>query len=131
MLNDKKEGKIMKNFNFRNLKAEELLELEDLVKRFKEYCKNVLGYSENEAELAAVDMKTPYDTPYVFEEYEMMLTFENVEYEVRFCYTNFDACGLFYLENVEPFEFYTLYDKSTIKNGTVGEYKNARKKFVV
>ena len=76
-------------------------------------------------------MENPYDAPFVLQEYEGNFTIDGIEYEVRACHTDFCYCGLFYLSDVQPFEFYMLFDTSTMSDGTVGGYSSATKKYLI
>ena len=121
----------MRKLDFEKLQANDFVDLDSLITKFKEYCVEVLEYSEAEANVISAEMKVPYTASYIFEEFEALVKLDGVEYEVRSCYTNFDYCGEFLPESVKPFEFYTLYDRSTIKNNTGAEYIQARKLFIV
>lgn len=121
----------MKEISLNDLKREDLVSGEQLVQAYKEYLKAELGYDEFEAEFASEDMKNPYDTPYILQEYEGDYDVDGVWYEIRKCETNFCYCGMFHLSGVKPFEFYMLFDKSTMDGDTVGDYSAAKKMFVL
>ena len=121
----------MKTIDFDNIKACDLTDGDGLLEAYKTYLQEVLEYSEFEAEIAATDMENPYDAPFVLQEYEGNFTIDGIEYEVRACHTDFCYCGLFYLSDVQPFEFYMLFDTSTMSDGTVGGYSSETKKYLI
>ena len=121
----------LKDINLDELKKEDLKELPALIQAFKSYVKIELGYEDWEADVAAEDMEDPYNAPYIMQDYEGDITVDGVKYEVRYCYTDFCACGLFHLAGVTPFTFYMLFDKSTMKSRSTAAYTKARKAFVI
>lgn len=120
---------IMENIN--DIKKEDLVSHEKLVEAFKAYLKREFFYDESEASIAASDLDNPYDTPYIMQDYEGIVTVDGVDYEVRSCYTDFCACGLFHLTDAPAFKFYMLFDQSTLSDSTVGAYQKARKVYVL
>ena len=110
---------------------DELVDVDELVHAFEEYLMENRGYSKGEAELAASDMNDPYNAPYIYGKYEGTLHFNGVEYQVRYCITNFAMCGLFELDNMKPFEFYMLIDTTSMPDETVGSYTRAPKKYYI
>ena len=127
----RKECVDMREINLKEVVVTDLLEGMTLVEEFQNYCQKVLGYNYLDAKIASEDMKNPYDTPYVLQDYYGIANVEGTEYEVRFCYTDFACCGMFHLSDVEPFEFYMFIDCSTMQNKTVGEYRKAHKKYIL
>ena len=121
----------MRNLDLDNLKKEDLVELPVLINAFKQYLQAVLGYDESEAEIAATDLENPYETPYIMQDYLGEIEIDGVPYEVRYFYSDFCACGLFYLASEVPFEFCMLFDQRFLQDQTVGAYMNAPKKFVL
>ena len=121
----------MREIDFDNLKSSDLVSVEVLVERFKEYLKKELDYSDIEAEIGAFDMNNPYTAQFINQDSEGKIEIDGVKYEVRYCYTDFCLCGLFHLADIKPFEFYMFFDTSAMKDQTVGSYIKADKKFVV
>lgn len=111
------------------LTEDELIDVDALVHAFEVYLIENRGYSKGEAEIAASDMRDPYNAPYIYQEYEGDLHFDAVKYQVRYCKTNFMMCGLFELADLEPFEFYMLIDTTSMPDETVGSYTRAPKKY--
>lgn len=120
----------MRKINLDKLKSEDLKDGEALIEAYKVYLKKKLKYSEWEADMASSDLENPYNTPYIMQDYEQSVEIDGVCYEIRSCHTDFCVCGLFELANAKPFEFYMLFDMSTVPNRTVGEYSGARKMYV-
>ena len=112
-------------------KREELVELDAFIEAFKDHMRREAGYGDWELSMLTCDLKDPYNTPYIMQDFLDNRVIDGVEYEVRRCYTNFAVCGLFHLMNVAPFKFYMLIDCSTLENGTVGAYSKARKMYVI
>lgn len=121
----------LEHLNLWELKESDFVDERELVHAFEEYLKRELGYDDLEAALAAVDMEEPYNVPYVLQDYFDTLEVGDKTYEVRYCHTDFCYCGMFHLAGVTPFEFYMLFDTSTMEDQTVGSYSRAKKKFVV
>ena len=121
----------MEKLKWETVKPEELITVEELVQEFKNYCMKNLGYDKYEAEIAASDMKDPYNTPYIMQEYEGPYYDGDVEYEVRDCWTDFLRCGLWDLADVKKFRFYMYINTSEMPDETVGSYTKASKKFYV
>ena len=121
----------MKELDFATLTEENLVDLNALIDAFKAYVKQELGYDDIEAQIAAEDMENPYDAPYIMQDYVDTVTISGVRYEVRYCYTDYCACGLFHLADAKPFSFYMLFDESTLKSNSVRAYKKAKKMFIV
>lgn len=117
--------------DFRNVKRSDLVDVEVLVERFKEYLKKELDYSDAEAEIGALDMNDPYRASFVSQDHVGSHKIRMVEYEVRYCRTDFCRCGLFHLADVKPFEFYMLFEKASLKSNTVASYMDANKKFII
>ena len=114
-----------------DLTENDLVDEAGLVKAFEDYLKQELGYDDLEAALAAVDMEEAYTIPYVLQEYIDTDVIGGTTYEARYCHTDFCQCGFFHLANVTPFEFYMLFDVSTMEDKTVGSYSQAKKKYIV
>ena len=87
-----------------------------------------LGYSSEEAELAASDFPNPYSNSYLDEEYLENTKVDGIEYEKNACVTSLWKCGIV---GVPMFRFYTYYAIEDIPNRTVEEYLAARKLFQV
>ncbi|MBQ4527533.1 MAG: hypothetical protein II998_05630 [Clostridia bacterium] len=121
----------MRNVNFKNLKEEELINVDSLIEFYKEYLKTKLGYNDYEIMIASEDLRNPYATPYINMSYLADCEIGGIKYGVYPCYTDFSLCGLYHLADVSPFEFYMLFDLSTMPDKTVGSYLNARKMFVI
>lgn len=117
--------------NIDEITKEDLVEHKDLVEAFKNYLKREFFYDELEATLAAEDLENPYNTPYIMQDYEGDISIDGVNYEVRSCHTDYLACGLFHFAEASPFEFYMLFDQSTMSGTTVGDYQKARKVYVL
>ena len=113
------------------VEPKELLTTEELMHEFKNYCMKSLEYDEFEAEVAASDMKDPYNTPYIMQEYEGSYFDGEVEYEVRDCWTDFIRCGLWELADAKKFRFYMYINKMDMPDTTVGSYTKATKKYFV
>lgn len=113
------------------LRAEDLVELDDLIAAFQNYLRKELRYSKKEAEMASADMESPYQVPYVMQRYWDTVEIDGISYEIRYCNTDFCACGLFHLADAKSFEFLMLFDESSMPDQTTTSYINARKKFVV
>ena len=118
-------------FDTSSLKSSDLVELLVLIDAFKQYLIKELHYGKQEANIAATDLENPYNTPFIMQDYVDTVEFEGVSYEVRFCYTDFCACGLFHPAGAKPFEFYMLFDQGTMSDSSVKSYANARKVFVI
>ena len=71
------------------ISTENLIDREELVEAFKSYLMENLYYSKSEAELAASDFEDPYETPYIYQEYESTIVLDGIKYEVRYCKTNY------------------------------------------
>ena len=121
----------LKQLDFSTLTAEDLVDLNVLIDAFKNYVKREFGYDDIEAQIAAEDMENPYNTPYIMQTYMDTVEIAGVSYEARYCHTDFCACGLFHLASAAPFEFYMLFDTSTLSDQTVRSYARAKKKFVL
>ena len=122
----------MRNVDLNNLSGKDLLDHDAISKAFKKYLMDVLGYDEGAADFVVkCDFETPYNAPFVLQDYEGDYTVDGKKYSVRFCYTEFRACGLFHLAEKEPFEFYTLFDLETLPDNTVGSYQNAKKLYLI
>lgn len=121
----------MKELDFSTLTEVNLVDLNILIDSFKAYVKRELGYDDIEAQIAAEDMENPYDVPYIVQDHIDTVEVAGVRYEVRYCHTDYCACGLFHLADVKPFAFYILFDKSTLKGHSVRAYKKAAKKYIV
>lgn len=121
----------MAKLKWEKVKPEDLLDVDELVQSFKEYCMKRLDYDEFEAEIAASDMKDPYNAPYILQEFEGIYRNGDIEYTVRNCWTDFMRCGLFELANAKKFKFYMYIDKSSMPDETVGSYTRANKKYYV
>lgn len=122
---------MMKRINLKRIKETDLISKDALLECYKAYLKNELGYDEFEVEIASMDMNNPYNFEALIQDYVGDCEIDGVEYSVRFCHTDFCRCGLFRLSDVNPFEFYMLFDKSTMSGNAVGAYMNANKKYIV
>jgi hypothetical protein len=121
----------MREIDLDELTFDDLVDGDMLIAAFIGYLKETLDYTDDEAKMAATDMEDPYNAPYVMQDYEGIYEVDGVDYEVRSCYTDFCACGLFHLAGVEPFEFYMLFNAEDIEDESVSSYMNARKMFIV
>lgn len=123
---------INREINLDNLTNKDLLDHSAIAERFKQYLMEVLEYDADEADFVVkCDFENPYDTPFIMQDYEGNYTIEGKEYEVRFCYTEFKAVGLWHLEDKDPFEFYMFFDLETLPNKNVRSYKNAKKLYLI
>ena len=121
----------MKDIDLDMLTGENLVDHAVIAQKFKEYLMEVLEYDDDEADFVLEgDFKNPYDTPFIMQEYEGDVTVDGKDYEVRSCYTDFRACGIFHLDDAPAFKFCMLFDKGTMKDQTVGSYQNAQKKYI-
>ena len=121
----------MRKINLDALTGEELLDYATIAQVFKKYLMDVLGYDDGDADFVTRnDFENPYDTPFIEQDFEGDYTIGGKEYEVRSCKTNFMMVGLFHLADVEPFEFYMLFDKETLPDNSVGSYQSARKMYI-
>lgn len=122
----------MREVDLDSLESKDLVEHATLAEAFKTYLMEVLDYDEGEADfVVSTDFGNPYDTPFIMQDYEGQFTVEGKEYEVRFCHTDFCACGLFHLADVEPFEFYMFFDMETLPDNKVGSYQSAKKRYLI
>lgn len=121
----------MKKIDLDNLTNNDLINGEELIEAYKQYLRDELFYDEFEVQMASEDLKNPYETPYIVQEYEGDYEVEGIKYSVRSCETNFCICGLFHLADATPFKFYMLFDKSTMSGTTVGDYMDARKMYIL
>lgn len=121
----------MKKFVLEEITSSDLIDHAAIAQEFKNYLMNTLEYDEFEADFVVEnDFSNPYDTPFILQDFEDRITIDGTEYEVRFCRTDFCACGLFHFADVEPFEFYMLFDMNTMADTTVGSYQRARKMYL-
>lgn len=118
------------DIDLNKVQSTDFIDTDALVEAFKKYTMAELGYDEFGAEIAASDMKDPYNAPYIVQEYEGDYTIGGKAYSVRECKTDFMRCGLYELANVTPFEFYMLIDLDTLENQTVGAYTKAKKLYI-
>ena len=116
--------------DYENVKESDFLDVEGLKKEFKKYAKDVLGYNDFEAELAATDLDNPYDAEFIRQEFDGDVTIDGVEYEVRECKTDFCLCGLFEFANKPPFVFYMFFKAEDVADNLVGSYRKAKKKYI-
>ena len=122
----------MREIDFDSIRTEDLLDHAAISEEFKKYLMEELYYDEGEADfVVAADFSNPYDTPFIMQDFVGCYDFDGKEYEVRYCYTDFCACGLFHLADVCKFEFYMLFDSETLPDNTVGSYQNAKKLYLV
>ena len=122
----------MREVDLDSLTGKDLISHTSISEAFKSYLMETLDYGEDEADfVVSTDFENPYDTPFIMQDYEGQYAVDDKEYEVRFCYTDFCACGLFHLSNVEPFEFYMFIDLDTLPDQTVGAYRNAKKLYLI
>ena len=63
------------------ISTENLIDREELVDAFKSYLMENLYYSKSEAELAASDFEDPYETPYIYQEYESTIVLDGINAE--------------------------------------------------
>ena len=121
----------MRRKNINRITKNDLVEHEMLIASYKDYLKKKFSYDEFEATIAYSDLDDPYDTPYIMQEHEGEINIDGIVYEVRFCYTDFGACGLSHMAKAAPFKFYMLFDKTTMNDNTVEGYQRARKVYIV
>ena len=122
----------MREIDLDNIKSTDLIDHAAISKSFKNYLIETLKYTDDEADFVIKsDFENPYDTPFIMQDYEGEFTVDGRDYEVRFCYTDFSACGLFHLAEVPPFEFYMLFDMETLPDTTVGAYQTATKLYLI
>ena len=120
----------MREIILADIKFEDLKSNEDLLNEYREYLRSELGYEGWEIEMAASDLVNPYTAPYIVQEYDDNYIIDGINYEVRYCHTDFKRCGLFHLADKKPFEFIMYIDTSTMKNKTVGSYSAAKKYYL-
>ena len=117
----------MRPINLEKLTNKDLLDHAAISKEFKIYLMETLEYDEYEADFViASDFATPYDTPFIMQDYEGQFVVDGKAYEVRLCHTDFSACGMFHLTELPPFEFYMFFDLDTMPDTTVGSYRKAK-----
>ena len=122
----------MREIDLDTVTAEELLDHAAIAQEFKKYLMDVIGYDDGDADFVTrTDFANPYDTPFIEQDFEGEYTIDGKEYEVRSCKTNFMMVGLFHLADVEPFEFYMLFDKETLPDNGVRTYQKAEKKYII
>lgn len=122
----------MRENDLDGITGKDLMDHNAISAEFKEYLIDVLGYDEEEANfVVSSDFANPYDTPFIMQDYEGEFTVDGKDYEVRLCYTDFCACGLFHLAELPPFEFYMFFDRATMPDKTVGSYRCAEKKYLI
>ena len=121
----------MKIKKISDIKKDALVEHETLIEAFKDYLMREFDYDEEDATIASDDLQDPYNTPYILEDFQGRISIDGIDYEVRFCHTDFNYCGLFHMANAAPFEFYMLIDCSTLHGQTIGDYMKARKIYVI
>lgn len=122
----------MKDIDLNTVTSKDLINYTALSEAFKNYLIKVLGYEEYEADfVVSSDFASPYDTPYIINEYEGIFVVDEKKYQVMSCHTDFCACGMFHLANVPPFEFYMFIDTETLSDSTVGAYREAKKMYLL
>lgn len=122
----------MRDIDFDTITAEDFLDHADIAQKFKAYLMDVIGYDEDDADFVTrTDFANPYNTPFIEQDFEGEYTIDGKDYEVRSCKTNFMIVGLFHLEDVQPFEFYMLFDQATLPDNCVRSYQNADKKYII
>ena len=73
----------------------------------------------------------PTQGAFLSQDYEGDITVDGMEYEVRFCETDFCLCDLFHLANLPASSFYILFDQAPMKDQTMWTYQKMKKKYVV
>lgn len=122
----------MKHIDFNKITSKDLIDHSAMSEALKRYLICTLGYDNQEASVvASIDFKDPYSSPFVSQEYERKCSIDGKDYEVWSCRTDFCGGGLFYLDDVQPFEFYMLFDLRTLPDSTVGSYLRAQKMYIV
>lgn len=122
----------MRDVNLDKLTADDLIDHAGISEAFKNYLMEVLGYDEGDADFVVKnDFANPYETPYIIQQYVRDVEVNGKKYEVRSCHTDFCACGMFHLADKKPFEFYMFIDCETLTGGTVGDYINSRKMYLI
>lgn len=118
--------------NVENLVSSDLVKWEMLAHKFKRYLMNVLDYDKEEADFVIdVDFRDPFVVPYIDYDYEGDVAIDGVEYEVYNGTSAFENVGMFLEDGTPAFEFYTLFDKSTLKDDSLESYKKAKKAYVL
>ena len=120
----------MRDIKLTETKFEDFKTNEELLDQYKEYLQDELGYSGWEVEMAASDLVNPYTAPYIVQEYDDNYDIDGIDYEVRYCHTDFRRCGLFHLADKKPFEFIMCIDTTTLEDKTVGSYSAAKKYYL-
>lgn len=122
----------MSKVNWRKLTSNDLMDHASISAAFKTYLIEVIGYSESEADfIIAADFANPYNTSFIMQDFERMVNVDGKEYEVRSCYTDFSACGLFHPAKVKRFKFYMLFDLETLPDQTVASYSKSKKWYLL
>lgn len=126
------EADMKRRVNLNRVSEKRLKGKEELAAAFRDYLMETVGYSEKDAEFIAYgEFSEPYDVPYVRQEYEGKYVIGEHEYEVRYCETDFCACGLWHLSELPKFKFYMLFDLDTLPDHTGNSYLNARRRYIV
>lgn len=121
----------MKEMDLDSITRKDLIDHAAIADAFKDYLIEVLEYDEAEADFViSSDFSDPYNAPFIMQDYEGKYTIDSKTYEVRSCYTDFCAYGLWHLAEYPPFEFYMFIDLETLPDTTVGSYKNAQKLYL-
>jgi len=122
----------MRNINLDKVTISDLIDHEGISRAFKAYLTDILGYDEDEADFVVEnDFENPYDTQYIFQDFEGNYVVDGKNYEVMLCHTDFSVMGMYHLCGLEPFEFYMYIDKEDLGDHTVGSYSKARKLYLV
>ena len=122
----------MRDIDLDAVTGKDLLDHAAIAQEFKKYLMDLIGYDDGDADFVTrTDFANPYDTPFIEQDFEGEYTIDGKEYEVRSCKTNFMMVGLFHLADVEPFEFYMLFDKETLPDNGVRTYQKAEKKYII
>lgn len=120
----------MKNID--EIVAADLVELSALSGRFRVFLMKELEYDREEADFViATDFADPFIAPYIDYEYEGDIVIDGVEYEVYAGVSAFENVGIFLDDDEPSFEFYTLFDKSTLKDDSLDAYRKAKKFYVL
>lgn len=115
-----------------NIVSSDLVNLKSLSDKFREYLMAVLEYDEEEAAFVVdMDFADPFLAPYIDNEYEGDVTVDGVEYEVYSGVSAFENVGMYLDDDLPAFEFYTMFEKATIKDDSLKAYKEAKRVYVL
>lgn len=120
----------MKNID--DIVVSDLVGLKELSDKFRDYLMVALEYEREEAEFVVdTDFIEPFIAPYIDNEYEGDISVGGKEYEVYSGVSAFENVGMFLDDDVPTFEFYTLFEKATVKDDSLKSYIEARKVYVL